>query len=160
MVLVPTVRGYSGHGKHFAALARGQRREAAAKDVVALIGWLGSQPFLPSTSLDLSRISLVGVGYGGYLAAAATAILARTDGSTTRPGLAKLVLDRPVSNLATFAMETAVRLDLPRSLLKALYPHGSLTTTASMRTESGDSVCATGLLTASNASGAWRLWRR
>jgi dipeptidyl aminopeptidase/acylaminoacyl peptidase len=65
-VLAPNVRGSSGYGKSFAALARGALREDAVKDVGALLVWLALD-----SRFDSKHVFVAGRGYGGYLALAA-----------------------------------------------------------------------------------------
>ena len=62
-VIAPNVRGSSGYGKSFRALADGWRRNDAVRDVGALLVWIGMQP-----GLDVRRTVLMGCGYGGWLA--------------------------------------------------------------------------------------------
>jgi dipeptidyl aminopeptidase/acylaminoacyl peptidase len=65
-VLAPNVRGSSGYGKSFGALARGAQREDAIKDVGALLVWLALD-----SRFDKTRVIVSGTGYGGYMALAA-----------------------------------------------------------------------------------------
>jgi dipeptidyl aminopeptidase/acylaminoacyl peptidase len=65
-VLAPNVRGSSGYGKSFAALARGDQREDAMKDVGALLVWLALD-----SRFDKTHVIVSGTGYGGYMALAA-----------------------------------------------------------------------------------------
>lgn len=62
-VIAPNVRGSSGYGKTFQALADGGRRDDAVRDVGSLLVWIGLQP-----GLDVQRTVLMGRGYGGWLA--------------------------------------------------------------------------------------------
>ena len=62
-VIAPNVRGSSGYGKAFRALADGRRRDDAVRDIGSLLVWIGMQP-----GLDLHRVVLMGRGYGGWLA--------------------------------------------------------------------------------------------
>lgn len=64
-LIYPNVRGSSGFGKAFAALDDGKTREDAAKDVSALIDWIGTRP-----DLDGKRVLVGGVGYGARIVAA------------------------------------------------------------------------------------------
>jgi dipeptidyl aminopeptidase/acylaminoacyl peptidase len=64
-VVAPNVRGSSGYGKSYAALARGMLREDAVKDMGALLVWLGLQ-----STLDAKHVVVIGAGDGGYLALA------------------------------------------------------------------------------------------
>jgi len=65
-VLAPNVRGSSGYGKSFGALARGALREDAIKDVGALLVWLALD-----SHYDKTHVIVSGTGYGGYMALAA-----------------------------------------------------------------------------------------
>jgi dipeptidyl aminopeptidase/acylaminoacyl peptidase len=65
-VLAPNVRGSSGYGKSFGALARGDQREDAIKDVGALLVWLALD-----SHFDKTHVIVSGAGYGGYMALAA-----------------------------------------------------------------------------------------
>ena len=65
-VLAPNVRGSTGYGKSFSALARGNLREDAIKDVGALLVWLALD-----SRFDKTHVVVSGAGYGGYLALAA-----------------------------------------------------------------------------------------
>lgn len=63
VVIAPNVRGSSGYGKTFRALADGRLRQYAVRDVGALLVWIGLQP-----GFDARRVALMGRGYGGWLA--------------------------------------------------------------------------------------------
>jgi dipeptidyl aminopeptidase/acylaminoacyl peptidase len=65
-VLAPNVRGSSGYGKSFGALARGEQREDAIKDIGALLVWLALDG-----RFDKTHVIVSGSGYGGYMALAA-----------------------------------------------------------------------------------------
>ena len=65
-VLAPNVRGSSGYGKSFGALARGDQREDAIKDIGALLVWLALD-----SRFDKTHVIVSGTGYGGYMALAA-----------------------------------------------------------------------------------------
>jgi dipeptidyl aminopeptidase/acylaminoacyl peptidase len=65
-VLAPNVRGSTGYGKSFSALARGTLREDAIKDVGALLVWLALD-----NRFDKTHVVVSGAGYGGYMALAA-----------------------------------------------------------------------------------------
>ena len=62
-MLFPNVRGSSGYGKKFASLDDGKLRGDAVKDIGALLDWIPSRP-----DLDKSRVVLVGISSGGWLA--------------------------------------------------------------------------------------------
>jgi len=68
-VIVPDLRGASGHGRAFAALAHGEERNGEALDLGALLAWIGAQP-----ELQRERVALLGNGDGGELALAALGI--------------------------------------------------------------------------------------
>jgi dipeptidyl aminopeptidase/acylaminoacyl peptidase len=61
-LLLPNVRGSTGHGKTFVKLDNGMKREDSVKDIGALLDWIARQP-----SLDTSRIMVTGGSYGGYM---------------------------------------------------------------------------------------------
>jgi dipeptidyl aminopeptidase/acylaminoacyl peptidase len=65
-VLAPNVRGSAGYGKTFGALARGDQREDAIKDIGALLVWLALD-----SRFDKTHVLVSGTGYGGYMALAA-----------------------------------------------------------------------------------------
>ena len=65
-VLAPNVRGSTGYGKSFSALARGTLREDAIKDVGALLVWLALD-----SRFDKTHVVVSGAGYGGYMALSA-----------------------------------------------------------------------------------------
>ena len=68
-VIVPDLRGASGHGRSFAALARSEQRSAESLDLGALLAWIGAQ-----ADLRRERVALLGSGDGGELALAALGI--------------------------------------------------------------------------------------
>ena len=61
--IYPNVRGSTGYGKSFLKLDNGYDREAAIKDIGALLDWIKSQPYL-----DADRVMVTGWSYGGYVA--------------------------------------------------------------------------------------------
>ena len=63
VVIAPNVRGSSGYGTAFRALADAWRREYAVRDIGSLLVWIGLQP-----GLDVHRVALMGRGYGGWVA--------------------------------------------------------------------------------------------
>ncbi len=63
VVIAPNVRGSSGYGTAFRALADGWRRQYAVRDIGSLLVWIGLQP-----GFDAHRVVLMGRGYGGWLA--------------------------------------------------------------------------------------------
>jgi dipeptidyl aminopeptidase/acylaminoacyl peptidase len=62
-IVYPNVRGSSGFGRRFAQLDDGKLRGDAVKDVGALLDWIATRP-----DLDKSRVVLLGVSSGGWLA--------------------------------------------------------------------------------------------
>src|SRR6266540_1506868 len=61
--IYPNVRGSTGYGKSFLKLDNGFERQAAIKDIGALLDWIKTQP-----NLDADRIMVTGWSYGGYVA--------------------------------------------------------------------------------------------
>ncbi|SIO24379.1 Dipeptidyl aminopeptidase/acylaminoacyl peptidase [Singulisphaera sp. GP187] len=64
-LVFPNVRGSAGYGKSYLKLDNGPKREDAVKDIGALLDWIANQP-----GLDGSRVGVIGVSYGGYMALA------------------------------------------------------------------------------------------
>jgi dipeptidyl aminopeptidase/acylaminoacyl peptidase len=62
-VIYPNVRGSSGFGREFAQLDDGKLRGNTVQDVGALLDWIATKP-----ELDKSRVMLLGVSSGGWLA--------------------------------------------------------------------------------------------
>jgi dipeptidyl aminopeptidase/acylaminoacyl peptidase len=62
-VIYPNVRGSSGFGRRFQELDNGKLRGNAVKDIGALLDWIGAR-----SDLDKSRVVLLGVSSGGWLA--------------------------------------------------------------------------------------------
>jgi dipeptidyl aminopeptidase/acylaminoacyl peptidase len=86
-VIYPNVRGSAGFGKSFLLRDNGRRREDSVKDLGALIDWIQTQP-----DLDGERILVVGGSYGGYMALAASVLLAdRISGAISRVGISNFV---------------------------------------------------------------------
>ncbi len=102
-VFEPNVRGSSGYGKTFLALDDGRLREDSVKDLGTAIDWMATQP-----RLDASRVIVVGGSYGGYMALAASTLLAdRIAGAASSVG---------ISNFVTFLENTeSYRRDLRRA---------------------------------------------
>jgi len=71
-VIAPNVRGSSGYGQDFRALADGAQRTDALRDIGALMVWIGLQP-----GFNVHRIAVMGCGYGGWLAVNALALFDR-----------------------------------------------------------------------------------
>jgi dipeptidyl aminopeptidase/acylaminoacyl peptidase len=86
-VLEPNVRGSSGYGKSFLALDNGRLREDSVKDMGSAITWMATQP-----RLDAKRVLVVGGSYGGYMALAASTLLAdRIAGAVSSVGISNFV---------------------------------------------------------------------
>ncbi|MCW8924897.1 MAG: alpha/beta fold hydrolase [Xanthomonadales bacterium] len=64
-IIAPNIRGSLGYGSRYITLDDGYRREAAIKDIGALLDWIGEQK-----QLDEDRVAIVGASYGGYVALA------------------------------------------------------------------------------------------
>jgi dipeptidyl aminopeptidase/acylaminoacyl peptidase len=62
-IVYPNVRGSTGFGREFQQMDDGRGREAAIKDIGALLDWIGTRQ-----DLDRSRVLLTGASYGGWLA--------------------------------------------------------------------------------------------
>ena len=83
----PNVRGSTGYGKTFLALDNGRLREDSVKDMGSAIDWMASQP-----RLDAGRVLVVGGSYGGYMALAASTLLAdRIAGAVSAVGISNWV---------------------------------------------------------------------
>ncbi len=86
-VLQPNVRGSSGYGKTFLALDNGRLREDSVKDMGSAIDWMATQP-----RLDAGRVLVVGGSYGGYMALAASTVLAdQIAGAVSTVGISNFV---------------------------------------------------------------------
>ena len=64
-VIAPNIRGSLGYGSDYITLDNGYQREAAVRDIGALLDWIGFQP-----QLDEDRVAVFGASYGGYIALA------------------------------------------------------------------------------------------
>ncbi len=64
-IVAPNIRGSLGYGAGYIALDDGYKREAAVRDIGALLDWIASQP-----RLDKDRVAVFGASYGGYMALA------------------------------------------------------------------------------------------
>jgi dipeptidyl aminopeptidase/acylaminoacyl peptidase len=64
-VIAPNIRGSLGYGSHYITLDDGYKREAAIKDIGALLDWISKQK-----QLDQDRVAIIGASYGGYVALA------------------------------------------------------------------------------------------
>ena len=101
-VFQPNVRGSTGYGKTYLSLDNGRLREDSVKDMGSAIDWMATQP-----RLDATRVLVVGGSYGGYMALAASTVLAdRIAGAASTVG---------ISNWVTFLENTeSYRRDLRR----------------------------------------------
>ncbi len=64
-IIAPNIRGSLGYGSHYITLDDGYQREAAVRDIGALLDWIALQP-----RLDKNRVAVFGASYGGYIALA------------------------------------------------------------------------------------------
>ena len=64
-IIAPNIRGSLGYGSRYITLDDGYNREAAVKDIGALLDWIAGQK-----RLDQDRVAVVGASYGGYIALA------------------------------------------------------------------------------------------
>ena len=62
-IIYPNVRGSAGFGRRYERLDDGKLRVNAVKDIGALLDWIGTKP-----ELDKTRVVLLGVSSGGWLA--------------------------------------------------------------------------------------------
>ncbi len=61
-LILPNVRGSTGHGKTFVKLDNGTLREGAYKDIGALFDWIRARP-----DLDPDHVLVTGGSYGGHM---------------------------------------------------------------------------------------------
>ena len=86
-LLQPNVRGSSGYGKTYLSLDNGRLREDSVKDMGSAIDWMATQP-----RLDAKRVVVAGGSYGGYMALAASTLLAdRIAGAVSSVGISNFV---------------------------------------------------------------------
>ncbi|MBL8306053.1 MAG: S9 family peptidase [Rubrivivax sp.] len=86
-VLHPNVRGSTGYGKTFVSLDNGRLREDSVKDMGTAIDWIATQP-----RLDAARVVVIGGSYGGYMALAASTLLAdRIAGALSAVGISNFI---------------------------------------------------------------------
>jgi dipeptidyl aminopeptidase/acylaminoacyl peptidase len=64
-IVAPNIRGSLGFGAQYITMDDGYKREAAVRDIGALLDWIAVQP-----KLDKNRIAIHGASYGGYIALA------------------------------------------------------------------------------------------
>jgi dipeptidyl aminopeptidase/acylaminoacyl peptidase len=62
-VIAPNIRGSLGYGTQYISLDDGYNREAAVRDIGALLDWIAQQ-----AKLDKDRVAIMGASYGGYIA--------------------------------------------------------------------------------------------
>jgi len=65
-IIAPNIRGSLGFGASYITMDDGYQREAAVRDIGALLDWIALQP-----KLDKDRVAIHGASYGGYIALAA-----------------------------------------------------------------------------------------
>ena len=93
-LILPNVRGSTGHGKTFVKLDNGTLREGAYKDIGALFDWIRARP-----DLDPDHVLVTGGSYGGHMTlVTATLYNDRVCCSVDVVG---------ISNLATFLKNTS-----------------------------------------------------
>lgn len=86
-VLEPNVRGSTGYGKTFVDLDNGRLREDSVRDMAAALDWAATQE-----RLDARRVVVMGGSYGGYMALAASTLLAqRISGAAASVGISNFV---------------------------------------------------------------------
>ncbi len=86
-IFEPNVRGSSGYGKTFLSLDNGRLREDSVKDLGTAIDWMATHP-----RLDAQRVLVTGGSYGGYMALAASTLLAdRIAGAMSAVGISNFV---------------------------------------------------------------------
>jgi dipeptidyl aminopeptidase/acylaminoacyl peptidase len=86
-VFQPNVRGSAGYGKTYLSLDNGRLREDSVKDMGTAIDWMATQP-----RLDATRVVVSGGSYGGYMALAASTLLAdRIAGAVSAVGISNFV---------------------------------------------------------------------
>lgn len=92
-VLRPNIRGSTGYGKAYEQADQGLKREAAIRDIGALLDWVETQP-----DLDADRVVIAGGSYGGFVSLASlVAYSDRLRGGISRVG---------ISDFATFLRNT------------------------------------------------------
>src|SRR5438093_377538 len=101
-LILPNVRGSTGHGKTFVKLDNGTLREGAYKDIGALFDWIRARP-----DLDPDHVLVTGGSYGGHM----TLVTARLYNDRVCCSVDVV----GISNLATFLKNTSgYRQDLRR----------------------------------------------
>ena len=104
-IIAPNIRGSLGYGYNYMTMDDGYKREAAVKDIGALLDWIALQP-----RLDQNRVAVFGASYGGYIAlASAVHYSNRLRAAVDRVG---------ISNFVTFLENTQ---DYRRELRRVEY---------------------------------------
>jgi len=104
-VVAPNIRGSLGYGSRYITLDDGYNREAAVRDIGALLDWIALQP-----QFDKDRVAITGASYGGYIAlASAVHYSDRLRAAVDRVG---------ISNFVTFLENTQ---DYRRELRRVEY---------------------------------------
>jgi dipeptidyl aminopeptidase/acylaminoacyl peptidase len=104
-IIAPNIRGSLGYGSYYITLDDGYSREAAVRDIGALLDWIAEQP-----RLDKDRVAIMGASYGGYIAlASAVHYSDRLRAAVDRVG---------ISNFVTFLENTQ---DYRRELRRVEY---------------------------------------
>ena len=104
-VIAPNIRGSLGYGSRYITLDDAYNREAAVKDIGALLDWIALQP-----QFDKDRVAITGASYGGYIAlASAVHYSDRLRAAVDRVG---------ISNFVTFLENTQ---DYRRELRRVEY---------------------------------------
>jgi len=86
-VIAPNIRGSLGYGANYITLDDGYKREAAVRDIGALLDWIAEQ-----RQLDEDRVVIIGASYGGYVAlASAVHYSDRLRGAVDRFGISNFV---------------------------------------------------------------------
>ena len=86
-IIAPNIRGSLGYGSGYMTLDDGYNREAAVRDIGALLDWIAKQP-----RLDKDRVVVFGASYGGYIAlASAVHYSDRLRGAVDRVGISNFV---------------------------------------------------------------------
>ena len=86
-IIAPNIRGSLGYGARYITLDDGYNREAAVRDIGALLDWIAGQ-----RQLDENRVVVMGASYGGYVAlASAVHYSDRLRGVVDRFGISNFV---------------------------------------------------------------------
>jgi len=86
-IIAPNIRGSLGYGASYLTMDDGYKREAAVRDIGALLDWIATQKHL-----DANRVVIMGASYGGYIAlASAVHYSDRLRGVVDRFGISNFV---------------------------------------------------------------------